>query len=247
MSAGTAHRGLSNMAPNSIGTLGIIQVGNNPASSKYTELKLNYCKKFGIPAEYFKIDKSLPDFKIGKKVEEIVTRDYITGVILQLPLPRENLSKFISKIPPEKDIDCLLKLRHSPVIRACEYFLYSNNIKLKGLETVIIGGGILVGNPIKNYLTSTGSNVEIIENYRVGYKIIAKLVILCAGIPNLVKGEHLQNGCNVIDFGSSILNGKTCGDLDMNSQIQHLGVISPSPGGMGPLVIRFLVMNHLGI
>ena len=252
---------LSKQAQNSIGTLGIIQVGNDPASSKYTELKLNYCKKINIPAEYFKIDESLSDLEIGNKIEEITSISYLTSVILQLPLPRKSLDKLIQKIPPEKDVDCLLgtnfqflqadsfktKSRYSPIIRAGEYFLYSNNIKLARLETIIIGDGLLVGNPIKNYLISKGAIVKVIDNYKIGYKLVASLVILSTGISNLVKGEDLQDGCNVIDFGSSILNGKTCGDLDMNSQLQHLGTISPSPGGMGSLVIRFLVMNHLGI
>ena len=249
---------LTKQKPNSIGTLGIIQVGNDCASSKYTELKINYCKKFGIPVEYFRIDKDLADSKIGKKIEDTVTRGYISGVILQLPLPRKSLYKFIQKIPLKKDVDCLLSTnyktmhdksesRYSPIIRACEYFMYSNNIKHGGLKTVIVGGGILVGSPIKNYLISNDSSVKIVNNYKIGRKINAQLVILSTGIPNLVKGEDLRKGCNVIDFGSSILNGKTCGDLDMNSQTQHLGAISPSPGGMGPLVIRFLIMNHLGI
>ena len=249
---------LTKQKQNSIGTLGIIQVGNDSASSKYTELKIKYCKKFGIPVEYFRIDTDLTDSEIGKKIEDTVTRGYISGVILQLPLPRKSLYKFIQKIPLKKDVDCLLSTnyktmhdksesRYSPIIRACEYFMYSNNIKHGGLKTVIVGGGILVGSPIKNYLISNDSSVKIVNNYKIGRKINAQLVILSTGIPHLVKGEDLQDGCNVIDFGSSMLNGKTCGDLDMNSQIQHLGAISPSPGGMGPLVIRFLIMNHLGI
>ena len=61
----------------------------------------------------------------------------------------------------------------------------------------------------------------------------------------MLKGKDLLPKTHVIDFGSTVINGKTVGDLDMNSGLEHLGVISPSPGGMGPLVVRFLVLNLL--
>ena len=73
------------------------------------------------------------------------------------------------------------------------------------------------------------------------------LLILSAGVPNLVKGQDIEPNTHVVDFGSAVVNGKSTGDLDKNSALSHLSVVSPSPGGMGPLVVRYLIMNFLGI
>lgn len=238
--------------------LGIILVGENPSSCKYVELKKKYCEKIRVPIEVFLIREKLTDDEIIKMASSIISKDYLTSVIVQLPLPRPNLNKILDLIPLEKDVDVLAsesgrqttdpgKSRRSPVIRACEYFLDSNMIKTEGLSVYIIGSGYLVGKPLEIYFKNRGAKVDTSNDYRTSDFINTGLLVLCAGAPNLVRGEMVSSGCHIIDFGFSILNGRTTGDLDMNSKLDHLGVISPSPGGMGPLVIRFLIMNHLGI
>ena len=237
--------------------LAIVLIGDDPSSEKFIQIKLSLCEKLGISSQVFKIDeKENSDDEIIFKVSEIFKNDNVAGGIVQLPLPRKSLEKLLDFIPFEKDVDVIStegKRRFylgdfsklSPVIRAFENFSSNCEINYKGLEAVVIGDGDLVGKPISFYLSKKGADVKTISNYKSGDKIDCELLVLATGIPNLVKGEDISEGCNLVDFGSSVIDGKCVGDLDMNSSIDHLGCISKSPGGMGPLVVRYLLLNFL--
>lgn len=236
--------------------LSIIQVGNNESSNKFIDLKVKLCEKYGILCEVTKINEQKKDEEIFEIVENIFSDEHVGGGIVQLPLPRKSLYKLLDLIPVEKDIDVIStdgkKRFYSgdfsplpPVVRAFKNFIDSCGIELLGSKSVVIGEGDLVGKPISFYLTKKISGVRIISNYSGEEKIICDVLILSAGVPNLVRGENISSGCNVVDFGSSVIDGKCVGDLDMNSSLDHLGCISKSPGGMGPLVVRYLLLNFL--
>jgi len=78
-------------------------------------------------------------------------------------------------------------------------------------------------------------------------KLDYHIVILSAGVPNLVNSSDIVTDAVVVDFGTSMVDGKVNGDLNLKSDMSHLKIVSPSPGGMGPLVIRFLILNHTRI
>lgn len=238
------------------GKLLIIQIGENASSKKYVELKKRVGERLGIKVEVLSLSASESDKTISDRVEKEVNRIDVSSVIIQLPLPRQKLNKILDLIPIEKDVDLLTTEaqqkyytggleRTSPVVRSAEYFIYSTDVVKNLKKAIIVGGGFLVGKPVAKKLENIGVLPEIIEDYVPGKKLDADLIVLSAGIPNLVKGEDISESTNVIDFGSTVVDGITVGDLDMNSQIDHLNFVSPSPGGMGPLVIRFLFLNHL--
>ncbi len=241
------------------GELAIILIGDNPSSEKYVSLKQKVAKRLGIKAHVYRLDSSkMQNLEILVKGSDITYSPSVTGVIVQLPLPSPRLYSLLTKIPYEKDVDMLSEgfkkkfysgdsSRYSPVVRAVEYFLDSNKLKIEDKDVLVVGAGELVGKPVAFYLEKRGAKVQITENYKAGEEIKASLIVLSTGIPNLVRGENISDGCHVIDFGSSVTNGKVMGDLDLNSNLDHLGVISASPGGMGPLVVRYLFMNFLGI
>jgi len=181
---------------------------------------------------------------------EIIAKDpYISGFIIQLPLPLGKYDFLIKLIPSEKDIDNLTNSLtfDSPVVRALGYFLDWGKISLKNNEVCVIGDGNLVGKPLAKYCEKKGAGVTVNTNYKTGDKITADLIIVGVGIPGLVKGEDVKQGANVVDFGSAVVEGRVMGDFDVASHLSHLGIISPSPGGLGPLVVRYLIMNFLGI
>lgn len=236
--------------------LSIVQVGNNESSNKFIDLKVKLCEKYGILCEVTKIDEKKNDNDIFKIVEDIFSNDRVAGGIVQLPLPRKSLYKLLDLIPVEKDIDVISTegkkrfysgdfSRLPPIVRAFQNFIDSCEIKLSCSQSVIVGEGDLVGKPIYYYLTKKGSDVKIISNYDGDEKIDCDVLVLSAGVPNLVRGENISDDCNVVDFGSSVLDGKCIGDLDMSSSLDYLGYISKSPGGMGPLVVRYLLLNFL--
>lgn len=241
------------------GELAIIQIGGNKSSEKYTAIKKKVCDRLGIACRVYKLNKEKLDLEYMVQATHIIYSPSVKSVIIQLPLPTKRLESLLTKIPRDKDVDVLSegakKKFYSgdfsimpPVVRAVEYFIYSNKIDVNDKNITMVGYGDLVGKPVGFFLEKQGSKVKIVEeNYSPGVLMDSDLVILAAGVSNLVKGEDIKSNCDVIDFGSSIADGKFVGDLDLSSKLSHLGNVSPSPGGMGPLVVRFLIMNHLGI
>ncbi len=230
-----------------IGILGIIQIGENQVSDKYISLKQSLCFKLGIDCHIFRISSALADVEIISECKKIMGDTKITGLIIQMPLPRQSLYSLIDLIPEEKDIDALNKKTNkfiSPVIRAFSLF-HSCCDRIK--SATVIGDGALVGLPVTNFLKDNNVVVNTVNNYSSGTFIHTDLVVCAAGIPSLIKGDMLSENTCVVDFGSSVVNGKTVGDFDLTSKTAHLGLVATSPGGMGPLVVRFLVMNFLGI
>lgn len=238
--------------------LAIVQIGECAESSVYVRLKVNLLDKLGIPVEVFEIDSEEEDSAIIKRVQKIFTQNQVSGGIIQLPLPRKSLESVLGVIPLEKDTDGLSPefkrrfyagefYRLPPAVRAFDYFTHENNLDLERLSVGVIGYGELVGKPIAHYATLMGANTECIGWYERGNKLPYQLVVSSAGVPNLVDPHDLEPGAAFVDFGSSRKDNKTVGDLDMDKDLTHLSVISPSPGGMGSLVVRFLVMNFLGI
>lgn len=234
----------------------IVQIGNNASSEKYIKLKLALCAKLNIPAHYELIPHELSDSEIVTKIKLLFSDPMVGGGIIQMPFPRKSLQKTLKFIPANKDIDNLLGLKdaqfEAPVVRALQHFLAAGKIKTGNLPVSVIGYGELVGMPISDFLLQQGAEVTILDEstnkmYKNGQKLECGLLILSAGVPKLVKGEDIKARCAVVDFGSSVVDGKIVGDLDLDSDLEHLGLVAKSPGGLGPLVVRYLVMNFLGI
>ena len=239
--------------------LAIILIGNDPSSVKFTQLKKNYCDSHNIKCTVHAIDATQTDDEIKSHIKKIVSLNEVGGVVLQLPFPRESLNSCLSLIPINKDVDIISSEamqrfylgnyeKLPPVVRAFNLFLETiTNVHPSITQAKVIGNGYLVGGPISHFLKTGGFNVSIEENYKTGQKIVSDILVLSAGIPGLVNGMDICVGCHVVDFGSTVVNGKTYGGLDYTSSLEHLGIVSTSPGGMGPLVIRFLIKNFLGI
>jgi len=241
-----------------LGKLAIIQIGTDEVSKKYVDLKLKVCVSLGITAEYIFIRESLADEEINNRIREILSRSEVTGAIIQLPLPRKSLKSVLNLLPADKDVDVLSSTNQfqyysnelnfaPPVVRALKYFLDINDIEVHNKDVCIVGNGFLVGRPLEHFLTVSRAKVSVIANYVSGNALNYQLIILSAGIPKLVSGLDIAKNAVVIDFGSSILDGKVTGDLDIKSDLSHLSIVSPSPGGMGPLVVRFLILNHMKV
>lgn len=239
-------------------SLAIVLIGDDPASEKYVGIKRKLCNVFGINIDVHIISESLSDETIFQKVRIIFDDERVGGGIIQLPLPRKSLNEALSLIPVEKDIDLISPesqrifysgdfSRLSPVVRALEYFVSESNINLRKIKAGVIGDGYLVGRPISHYFLNRCASVDLIGGYNGKNTLNYQLLVLSAGVPLLVKGQNVSNGCHVIDYGSTVIDNRVVGDLDLNTNLDHLGLISPSPGGVGPLVTRFLLMNFLGM
>lgn len=240
------------------GVLAIIQIGDDATSNKYISIKQKVGESLGIDTKLFKFSIDMSDESIREGIFNILKNPIYKGVIIQLPIPRKSLYSLLDIIPVEKDVDLLSSISQKnyyeglsafspPVIRATEYLLDEMNFEYKDSKVLLIGNGFLVGKPLKKMLQDKGCFVTVTENYKVGDAYDKDLIILSAGVPNLVKGTDISSNTCVIDFGSTVVDGKTFGDLDMSCELTHLKWLMPSPKGMGPLVVRFLFMNMLNI
>ena len=238
------------------GNLAIIQIGNNPASNTYIKIKQKIAEKVGITCVLYKFDSNKTIEYLQQEVTKIVNDKNNTGVIIQLPLPISIKNQLLDLVPVEKDIDLLSSNSQnffysnlidygSPITRATEYILDSLELIDNNLNVLVVGSGFLVGKPIIHMLKRKKIRVSYTNNYSKKLCNDKNLIILCAGVPKLVKGEDLQKNTSVIDFGYSLIDKKTVGDFDLRSKTDHLNYIVPSPNGMGPLVVRFLLLNHI--
>lgn len=259
------------------GDLLIVQVGDDLLSEKFAGLKMNLCNKLGIYARYEKIEEDENDQNIVSKIRDLFSNQKVSGGIIQLPLPRFSIQNVLNEIPYNKDLDVLSETSQSefyslnpvripPTVRALNHFLTVVKANTQGLRVGVVGGGLLVGQPVSHFLLLNGAKVTIMDRpgyirpemlkrediswaapYVKGTFLDYDLVILSAGKPNLVDCSDIKSGSMVADFGSSVVEGRAVGDLNRSASCDYLSFLSPSPGGMGPLVIRYLIMNFLGL
>jgi len=238
---------------NEMPVLDIVNFGDNPSSRKYINLKKSIGERLGIEVNVY--DMGSEPFTVAI-LNSIVKSDDKSGIIVQLPLPSFIPPSVLNLIPLTRDIDVLSTQASSkfysgdfntlsPVIRALDLFIKEGGFSRKVHTVSVIGNGDLVGKPVTFYLKSLGFDVTVITDYIKGTPLNSDLVISCVGIPNLITGDCLIKGSSIVDFGSSVVDGTLVGDLDIYSPLNHLDVVSASPGGMGPLVVRFLFLNLL--
>lgn len=176
----------------------------------------------------------------------------VHGIFIELPLPQGwDLEKMLSYIPPEKDVDALVPgtFVSAPAVVALQYVLRAHAVDVRGMTAAVIGHGRLVGRPIAEWLSEQGTQVRVIEvdtPNPTDISATADLVIAGTGRTGLVTAEWIKEGAVVVDFGyGKNKNGAPAGDVDMDSVIGKAGLLTPVPGGMGPLVIAAVLENLL--
>lgn len=245
--------------------LAAVLVGQDPASLSFIRRKKQACKKVGIGFIFYQFPAMISQQKLKKEVKLIAKNPTISGIIIQLPLPRTiDTDSILNLVPSEKDIDCLsqeslekFKKGESnilpPVVGAIKKLLQAYKIKIQGKKVLVIGQGRLVGQPLITWLSKaeeTGS--PPLRRVLVADKSTKDLAGLCrqadiiisgAGRPGLIRGEMIKKGAVIIDVGSAKKGGQIVGDVDFESCAKIAGAISPVPGGVGPLTVACLLEN----
>ena len=238
--------------------LAVIQVGENSVSQIFINQKKKACEKTGINFKLFKFPAKISVLEFKKEIEKIVKSQVISGVIIQLPLPKKFLpEEFLNLIPEEKDIDVLsekslgkfyqgtLKIL-PPTVNGILYLLKSYKIGSIGKNVVIVGAGRLVGFPLATQLLKEKATLSVLNEWtRDASSFTKKADILISGVgkPNLIKGNVVKKGVVAIDAGTSMKDGKLIGDVDFKSVSEKASYITPVPGGVGPLTVACLLEN----
>lgn len=241
----------------------VILVGNNPASQSYVKGKENACKEIGINSTILRLDENISEDELLKRIDEINNDKDIDGLLVQLPLPKHiDESKVINRISIDKDVDgfhplnvaklhlgekCILPCTPKGIIT----MLKNADVEIKGKKAVVVGRSNIVGKPIAQLLLDNNATVTICHSKTKDLKaelLEADIVIAAIGRPKFITADMIKEGAVVIDVGVNRLdNGKLCGDTDYDNILKKASVITPVPGGVGPMTITSLMENTLEI
>lgn len=241
--------------------LAVILIGDDPASSIYVRNKRLAGDKVGIRSITYNLPSTTSEAELMELVGKLNADDEIDGILVQSPLPAQIDEKLvIEQISHLKDVDGFhpynigrLAVRQ-PTLRSCTPFgviklLESANIKLKGLDAVVVGVSNHVGRPMALELLLAGCTVTCCHRHTKDLAANiqrADVVVAAAGKAGLIRGEWIKPGAVVVDIGINRReDGTICGDVDFAVAKERAGWITPVPGGVGPMTVATLMENTL--
>ncbi len=243
---------------NIIPGLGIILVGNDPASEIYVRNKIKACDELGINTLLYRFKEDNNEREVIELIKALNCDDQIHGILVQSPLPSSfDEDKIISYVEKEKDVDgfgtfnlgALLSNQEKIVaatplgiLKMLEY----ENIDIEGNHVVVVGASLIVGRPMATLLLNRGATVTIAHSKTKNLKEIttqADILIVAIGQAKFITDEYVKDGAVVIDVGTNRIDGKLYGDVDFDKVSKKASYITPVPGGVGPMTITMLISN----
>lgn len=248
-----------------------ILVGNNPASKAYVNSKAKSCNEVGMISKIEFLDEFISEEELISLINKYNNDKNFHGILVQLPLPKHiNEGNVINSIEPEKDVDGFhpinvgkLLIGEESLIPCTPYgileLLKRYNVETKGKHVVVVGRSNIVGKPIANLLLQKrdGANAVVTIVHSAAdnisyYTKQADILIAALGSPKFIKAEMLKEKVVVIDVGinrvedfSSPKGYKIVGDVDFDEVSKISSLITPVPGGVGPMTIAMLLKNTL--
>jgi len=238
--------------------LAVVLVGENSVSRVFIRKKKETCEKVGIDFKLYQFEKNITLQGLKNAVEKIAEEKDNSGVVIQLPLPKNlDSQEILNLIPPEKDIDCLSQgsldnfyggepLILPPVVGAVSHLLREYKILVKRKNIVVIGAGRLVGQPVSKWLLNKKAKVLVVDKFTKNISSLTKkadIIISGVGKPGLITGDMVKSGVVIIDAGTIVEGNKLKGDIDFRSVSKKASYITPVPGGVGPMTIACLLEN----
>ncbi len=249
--------------------LGVILVGDDPSSVSYVTGKERACEEMGIYSENNRLDADTPQKRLISLVAKMNKDRKINGILVQLPLPKGlNESEVLEAIDPAKDVDGFHPTNVGRMVLGERAFLpctphgviqllIRSGVKIEGAEVVIVGRSNIVGKPLANMLiqkSATGNATVTICHTRTKdlaeHTRRADILIAAAGRPNTITADMIKEGAVVIDVGVNRVEDATkkqgyhlVGDVDFEMVKEKASLITPVPGGVGPMTITMLLYN----
>ena len=245
---------------NSTPGLSVILIGENPASKIYVKNKEKFAKEIGIDSEVIKYQENIDEKVVLDKIKELNQNKKVSGILVQLPLPRHiDKKKIIETILPNKDVDGFhpvnvgnLSSGYESTIPCtplgCFLLLREVEKNLSGKHAVIIGRSNLNGKPMAQLLLRENCTVTITHSKTRDLKTEcnkADIIIAAVGKPKLIKGDWVKKNAIVIDVGINKTKNGIVGDVDFNEVSKIAKAITPVPGGVGPMTIACLLSNTI--
>lgn len=245
--------------------LAVLMVGDNPASAAYVRNKERACQKVGIASFGQQFSTNVTQTEVSQAIQDLNQTEVVDGILLQLPLPDHlDAIALLHQIDPDKDADGLHPLnlgrliRGEPGLRSCTpagvmRLLQEYQIDLKGKQVVVIGRSILVGKPLALMLLEADATVTVAHSRSQDLGSLARradVLIAAVGRPGMITAEMVKPEAVVIDVGINRITdyeGKTSlvGDVNFDSVQAVAQLLTPVPGGVGPLTVAMLLHNTL--
>lgn len=240
----------------------VILVGDDPASTGYVKSKGKAAEAVGFAQTSIHLPVDITENQLLDKIRELNDDEGVDGILVQLPLPRHiRKHRIIEAIDPMKDVDGFHSrnvdaLWHKlPGVRACTpkgiiRLLDKAGVEIAGKNAVVIGRSNIVGFPVAKLLLDRNATVTIAHSHTKDLASItrqADILVVAIGQPKLITADMVKDGAAVIDVGISHdpESGKLSGDVDFEGVEPKASVITPVPGGVGPMTIACLLENTL--
>jgi len=238
--------------------LAAVLVGENKEFKKFVELKGKAAKEIGVGFKLYQFPENISTSDLKKEVRKISEDKQNSGVLVELPLPAHvDVRAVLNEVQLEKDIDVLSEKAQSlfyggkskilpPAVEAVKIALEKYCIEPKGGKVAVFGQGLLVGKPVAHWFEQKGAQVFRIDEFTKNpeqYSHQADIIVSGVGKPDLITGDMVKDGVAVFDFGYENKDGKMVGDVDTGSVVPKTSLVTPVPGGMGPIVIAAVLKN----
>ncbi len=240
--------------------LATILVGEHPPSKLYVKLKHWACKRVGILSEDHKFPEGTKQEEVIELIDTLNKRAEIHGILVQLPLPRHiDEREVMIHIAPEKDVDGFNPQNMGKMLIGREGFvpctpkgiiraLAEFNINPQGKEVVVVGHSNVVGKPAAIMLLNRNATVKVCHVFTKDLKSHTKeadILIVATGVRGLIKADMVKEGAVVFDVGITWQDERVYGDVDFDDVLPRVRLISPVPGGVGPMTIAILMEHTL--
>lgn len=249
--------------------LGVILVGEDPASQSYVTAKERACEELGIYSDDNRLPADTTQQDLIALINRMNTDPKINGILIQLPLPKHlDESEVLLAINPDKDVDGFHPTNIGKMVAGQPAFLpctphgvikllLRSGVKIEGSHVVIVGRSNIVGKPLANMLIqkNKGGNATVTVCHTRTADLAyhtrqADIIIAAAGRPNTITADMVKDGVVVIDVGVNRIEDKAAkkgyrlvGDVDFEAVQEKASLITPVPGGVGPMTITMLLYN----
>ena len=238
-----------------------VQVGENPASASYLKSQKKGCEEVGIDYQVQELPREISEKELVQFIKEKNQDEKITGIILQMPLPQQiDAEKVQEAIDPKKDVEGVnpqnmgLLFYGWPGLVPCTALAVMELIKstgtsIKGKQVTLVGHSALVGKPLALLLLSSEFDSATTTVCHIATQDLAantkraEILIVAVGKPGLIKGDMIREGAIVIDVGINRVEGKIVGDVIFDEAKEKASMITPVPGGVGPVTASMLLKN----
>lgn len=241
--------------------LAVVVVGDDPASQVYVNNKHRACEQAGILSFQHALPSDTSQQTLEALVDQLNDDPTVDGILVQLPLPDSlDAEPILERIRPDKDVDGFHPFnigrlaQRMPALRPCTpkgimTLLEQSGVKVRGLDATVVGASNIVGRPMALELMLAGATTTVCHRFTRDLEAHvrrADLVVVAVGKPGIVQGDWIKPGAVVIDVGINRQeDGKLKGDVGFTAAAERASLITPVPGGVGPMTVATLLENTL--